>query len=471
MVSSWLGHFVQSASLRLFPAAARETSSFMAQWTRPQSRIQDNDPFADLDDDAHWRAYALYAGAGLLGLVAFAALTHFTSFPVALISTGLCAIGGLVVYDWIARRRWERDVTRQINKVSERHDRLVREVARGRSDLHILKDGLAETADLIERKTRDIPSFASFEGKVIEALGRHFSALGGRPATPLSQLPKNNNIMALEVTPSPAANDAQTLRARSPQDETLALLRQALREERIEAFLQPVAALPQRQTRMYEILTRLRQPGGLYVPANDFLAMAADHELMPAIDNAVLLHCLQMLHDRRSTLEDETYILNVTQASFHDGGFMNELITFLARNKTLAGRLIFEFAQEELNRFDRQTGALVDGLNQLGCRFSVDRIDHSYLNIEQLKAAHVSFLKIRADWLLQEAGREDGARRIAVLKDKLDQAGIAMVVEKVEDEAALRELLDFDIDYGQGWLFGKPDHRYAYSRKKKNRAA
>jgi cyclic-di-GMP phosphodiesterase TipF (flagellum assembly factor) len=33
---------------------------------------------------------------------------------------------------------------------------------------------------------------------------------------------------------------------------------------------------------------------------------------------------------------------------------------------------------------------------------------------------------------------------------------IDLIVEKVEDESLLIELLDSDVDYGQGYLFGEP---------------
>ena len=34
---------------------------------------------------------------------------------------------------------------------------------------------------------------------------------------------------------------------------------------------------------------------------------------------------------------------------------------------------------------------------------------------------------------------------------------LEVLIEKIETENSVRELLDFTIDYGQGFLFGKPD--------------
>ena len=42
------------------------------------------------------------------------------------------------------------------------------------------------------------------------------------------------------------------------------------------------------------------------------------------------------------------------------------------------------------------------------------------------------------------------------LKDALTRAGIDLVVEKIEHERTVRELLDYGVDFGQGYLFGEP---------------
>ena len=44
----------------------------------------------------------------------------------------------------------------------------------------------------------------------------------------------------------------------------------------------------------------------------------------------------------------------------------------------------------------------------------------------------------------------------AEIKKWLDRDGLDLIVEKIEDEKQLVELLDFGIDFGQGYLFGEP---------------
>src|SRR3546814_13272756 len=63
------------------------------------------------------------------------------------------------------------------------------------------------------------------------------------------------------------------------------------------------------------------------------------------------------------------------------------------------------------------------------------------------------FVKLRADLLLAEP------RAGEALVNRLKERGLRMVVEKVEDEDALIEVMEFGIDCDQGYLLGGPRDR------------
>ena len=43
-----------------------------------------------------------------------------------------------------------------------------------------------------------------------------------------------------------------------------------------------------------------------------------------------------------------------------------------------------------------------------------------------------------------------------MLRTDLDRVGVDLIVEKIESEQTLLKLLDHNIDFGQGYLFGEP---------------
>jgi cyclic-di-GMP phosphodiesterase TipF (flagellum assembly factor) len=404
----------------------------------------------------------------------------------------LLAITGvaiLVVYDIASRRFWEKTVTEQMQTLGRNHDRLVREVARNRTDVAVIKEGLSDTAIAVQDMGRNHGPSRSIEGRMIETIITQLAAMGQKPRSriagndahaPAAPEPDPmDGILQLEVSPPPRLPRVpSSLEAElSPNFDKfsdtiiLELIRHAVRHDHLDVFVQPIVSLPQRKLRMYEVFARLRASAGAYIPAARYLELARKEELVPAIDSLLLLHCLQILRDRRDDGEARAYVLNITSGTLHDTGFMNDLVTFLARYRRLASRLIFELPLQDVENADKILIELLDGLSQLGCRFSVDQVRKRRIDIHLLRGRNIRFLKLDAKWLLREAAQEGGQARVMKLKKQMDRSGLDLVVEKIEKESELRELLEYGIDYGQGYFFGKPDLHAVYRSRERRDAA
>jgi cyclic-di-GMP phosphodiesterase, flagellum assembly factor TipF len=427
-----------------------------------------------LPDTRVLRIAGIFAAGGAAVLWALAALR---APPGTLgVTASVLALCGLVFYGLVMRRRWEKDVERQLRKLSDYHDRLVREVARSRGDVSTLKEGLYDTAASVRDKRRAPPE--SPEARMIEAIAAQLGALGEKPRTGLELPPEVSKVLELEMAPPPLRPPPVSALEKALGFDTgkfsnmsvLQMIRHAVRNDAVDVFLQPVVSLPARKARMYEVLARIRAGDGVHVPAAHYMALAQKENLVPAIDNLLLLRCLQLLRGKAGRDPDVIpYMLNISAATLSDRGFMGDLVSFLSGNRLVAARLVFELPQAELEAMDKATLAVLDGLSQLGCRFAMDGVRRRRLDIEMLTARHVRFIKLDAAWLIREGGTRFGAARVARLKKHLDAAGIDLIVEKIEDEATLRTLLDYDINFGQGWLFGKPDTAIAWHAA--NRAA
>jgi len=238
--------------------------------------------------------------------------------------------------------------------------------------------------------------------------------------------------------------------------EIMNMVNEAVKGDRIEVFLQPIVSLPQRKLRFYEMFTRIRTPDGHYLTPERFVKLAEEGGVIPNVDNLQLLRCIQMIRDtekRHSTLR---FFCNISSNTLRDTGFMTELVQFLAQNSQLAPKLIFELAQEDLATMSADLVPVLDGLGRIGCRFSMDRVYSLDFPMAALTARKIRTVKIDTDVLLTEFHTQGGDMRLRELKNGLDRNGIDMIVSKIESEAQLRELLDLNIDFGQGYLFGEP---------------
>ena len=103
-------------------------------------------------------------------------------------------------------------------------------------------------------------------------------------------------------------------------------------------------------------------------------------------------------------------------------------------------------------------------LADLGFRFSLDKVSDLDLNFPDLARADVKFVKVSAEVLLSQLLELDGRLALRSLKDlnAADLAdltrryGVELIAEKVETERQVVDVLELNIAYGQGNLFGEP---------------
>ena len=75
-------------------------------------------------------------------------------------------------------------------------------------------------------------------------------------------------------------------------------MKNAVEENRLDIYLQPMVTLPQRKVRFYEAVTRLRDDKDQILAADDFIATAEAGGLIGKIDHMVMLRCIQVLRRR-----------------------------------------------------------------------------------------------------------------------------------------------------------------------------
>lgn len=368
---------------------------------------------------------------------------------IALLTAALMMLAGLVVLDIRLRRSWDRDTRQQLNRMTGEYERLARELARHRQDVSTLRQSLAAMGTTMRQQSRlqGEAENASPEQRMLRTIAHELSRLA---------VPAEENVVTgtqlvegLDValmTPQTPLSDAQVVR----------LLKAAIEQDSIDLFVQPIVALPQRKLRFAESFARLRIRDDVHIPAERYVPVALAQDLLPAIDNLLLLRTLQALRKTAEFDANRAFFCNITPLTLNDPKFMSDLVEFISQNRALAPRLIFELGQRDLATMSPDTLPVLAGLSHLGCRFSMDSVHDLSFDFDLLETRFIRFIKVDAVMLLGALREPGGLLRLRRLKDSLDREGIDVIVEKVENERQLVELLDLDIDYGQGFLFGHP---------------
>jgi cyclic-di-GMP phosphodiesterase TipF (flagellum assembly factor) len=233
------------------------------------------------------------------------------------------------------------------------------------------------------------------------------------------------------------------------------LIAAAVDSNRIDLYLQPIVTLPQRKVRFYEAMSRLRTTEGDIVPAIDFIDIAEASGLMPKIDNLLLFRCVQVVRRLQLKNRDVGLFCNVSDRTLSDPVFFKQFLDFMEANKALAGALMFEFSQRAYRNFGPIEHESLAALYDRGFRFSMDHISDLRMEPRELSDRGFRFLKVPAKLLLSRGGAQSDIHP-ADLADLLARSGIDLVAERIESESMVVDLLDYDVRFGQGFLFSPP---------------
>ncbi|MBL0968289.1 MAG: EAL domain-containing protein [Brevundimonas sp.] len=262
----------------------------------------------------------------------------------------------------------------------------------------------------------------------------------------------------------PAPASAFEARHQQQSNVLLATIHEALAENRVDLYLQPVVSLPQRRTIFYESFTRLRAADDRVMMPAEYLSVAEGEGLVPAIDNLLLFRCAQIV--RRLARQDRKVgvFCNVALTSLGDETFFPQFLDFLSENRDLNQALIFELGQATFDARGAVEARNMAKLADLGFRFSIDKVQTLDLDFADLQRSDVKFIKVSADLLIEQLLDMDGASALPSLRDisAADFAGltrrygIELIAEKCETERQIVDILELDISMGQGHLFGEP---------------
>jgi cyclic-di-GMP phosphodiesterase TipF (flagellum assembly factor) len=368
-----------------------------------------------------------------------AGLALFTGWPVAILS-GIVAF--LMVQQLgaaLARRKDKRATARELAHLRK----MALEFESGLSET---RGRLDDISGMIEERTNAQGRKIVAELQVLESLMREFA---GRVSKNAAQVPH----APMPLQRGPASAYAASMGAGGQLLETI---RTSLEENRVDLYLQPIVSLPQRKLRYYEALSRLRAEDGSVIMPAQYIEVAAGAGLMSVVDNLLLFRCVQIVRRLTQKSRDIGIFCNISGDTLADAEFFPQFVDYMQANKDLAGQIIFEFNQDAVLRAGAVGEENLARLAGLGFALSMDHVQTLALDFQRLKALGFRYLKVRASTLT--AGMSGAKASVAAedFKRLLARNGLNLIAEHVEDEKTVVQLLDYAVDFAQGYLFGEP---------------
>ncbi len=396
----------------------------------------------------------------------------------------LTALTFLILYNAVSMRLRDRsDVGGQIADLSRGTADLARQVAEFGRRLAAIEGRIASSnstnSDRIQSVVGEINELGGLVKQLATTVSAHEDLLAGSvPPPPPAAKPQPDAVVEPSAfaeqrpvappplpasPPQPAAappkihavTPAATASGRN-QTLLLATLRNAIDENRIDIFLQPMVTLPQRKVRFYEAVTRVRDERDQLIAAEEFISIAEASGLIGRIDNMVLLRCVQVLRRLMVRNKDVGVFCNVAASTLGNSTSFAQCLDFLEANRALAPSLVLEFKQSTFRNLGPAETENLAALAQRGFRFSIDHVTDLRIEPRELADRGVRFIKVPASLLLDPRQASTSDIHPSDLSDLLGRFGIDLIAERIEGERAVVDLLDYDVRFGQGFLFAPP---------------
>ncbi|WP_138380830.1 EAL domain-containing protein [Luteithermobacter gelatinilyticus] len=236
------------------------------------------------------------------------------------------------------------------------------------------------------------------------------------------------------------------------EEEILKIMHHALEDNRVDLYLQPIVALPARRVVYFEAYSRVRDDHNNVIFPNQYLKLAEDSGLVGTLDNLLLFRCIQVIRRLGPRRPGLRFFCNISSVSLNDQEFFPQFIDFMLENQELADRLVFEFAQQDVIRHTPEVERSLVALGRRGFRFSMDHVIDTNIDLADLASRYFRYIKLKPALLLDEKGDIHPQD----LKEAYARFDIDLIIEKIEEEREILEILDYGMDYGQGYLFGEP---------------
>jgi cyclic-di-GMP phosphodiesterase, flagellum assembly factor TipF len=388
----------------------------------------------------------------------------------------LTALTFLILYNAVSMRLRDRtDVGSQIADLSRGTADLARQVAEFGRRLAAVEGRLASAnsagADRVQAVVGEIGELGALVKQLAASVASHDDMLTSGMAVvgPVSKpdaepqkapeppkallLTPEDSSVAASAAPAVVVAKPATLRS---ETQILAAVKAAVDENRLDLYLQPMVTLPQRKVRFYEAVTRLRDDKDEIITADNFVGIAEAAGLIGRIDHMVMLRCVQVLRRLMVRNKDVGVFCNVSAVTLGNPATFAQCLDFLEANRALAPSFVLEFKQATFRALGPNETEHLAALAQRGYRFSIDNVTDLRVEPRELADRGVRFIKVPAALLLDPRQTSTSDIHPSDLSDLLGRFGIDLIAERIEGERAVVDLLDYDVRFGQGFLFAPP---------------
>ncbi|CCM76615.1 EAL domain-containing protein [Rhizobium mesoamericanum] len=240
-----------------------------------------------------------------------------------------------------------------------------------------------------------------------------------------------------------------------------------LAEDWFDAYLQPIVNLNGRSIAGFEALMRLNHPQkGLMAPA-EIIHVAEETAKIIRVGNVIMDKAITHLAaiSRLPGMQDSYLAINFSPLQFEDA-LPARLAALLGRHGIRPQRIVVEITEAVLMHNNPQIHTVVTEMRRFGCRIALDDFGTGYSSLSYLNRFPVDIIKVDQSFTqsindMNDDVREKSRTLVESITTLSHKMGCTVIAEGIETEDECRTLHEMGLDFGQGYLFHRPQHAAA----------
>jgi diguanylate cyclase (GGDEF)-like protein len=232
----------------------------------------------------------------------------------------------------------------------------------------------------------------------------------------------------------------------------------AIVNNELELYYQPQIILACDEVYSVEALIRWNHPTRGLVPPIDFVCIAEETGIMPALGSWVLNEaCRQAAEWNNKDNLSIKVAVNVSVHQLTQPDFVEHVLDAMQRHNLSAGLLELEITESVVMSDIEWIVTSLNTLKSHGVRIALDDFGTGYSSLNQLQALPLDTLKIDRSFISKIDDDTIGMKSItATIASIADIYGLETVAEGIETKQQLAEVRRLGIDVAQGYYYSKP---------------
>ena len=205
----------------------------------------------------------------------------------------------------------------------------------------------------------------------------------------------------------------------------------------------------------YEALARLHSTGPEASPYH-FISFAEEVGVIADFDIAMCRKVIRLVRGARDNGDRLCVAINLSTRSLETPLFVDELHELLADCHLIRDQVMFEITESWKIKNFESINRVIGGIRKLGHSICLDDFGSGAAAFQYLRALSVDIVKIDGAYVQEAEKSANGKAFLKSMATLCRDLGILTVGEMVETNEMADLLVEAGVDYGQGWLFGRP---------------